>query len=307
MIEEVQRQLAALFAIDIGFHAVQANHLHLVLRTRPELTKTYDDDEVLRRWWIVARLKRTRNESIPPPTEEQLERERLRHTDLDSLRRRLSDVSWFMATLCEHLARRFNHESGKKGTFWEHRFGCRRLEKEGAILLCGIYVDLNPIRAGEALAPEEARYTSAYHRIQGRQSADGSRPSSPNLPGPDDWLCPLTIDEGDPSQLGAVPAQRPWRASDKGLIAISLEKYLELLDWTGRQLRSKTRQGSIPTSLAPILERLGIRAEHWLESVDGFDRRFGHIVGPLAELREAARRAGQHWFRGVRACAATFT
>ena len=61
VIEEVERQLAGLFAIDIGFHAEQANHLHLILRTRPDLAKTYSDDEVLRRSWIVARLKRTGN------------------------------------------------------------------------------------------------------------------------------------------------------------------------------------------------------------------------------------------------------
>ena len=165
-------------------------------------------------------------------------------------------------------------------------------------------MDLNPIRAGEASVPEEARYTSAYHRIQGRLLSE-SQPAPEGTAGADDWLCPLTIQEDDPSQLGAVRARLPWRASDKGLLAISLEKYLELLDWTGRQIRSPS-QGSIPASLAPILERLGIRAEHWTESVRRFDRRFGHIVGSLARLREAANRAGRHWFRGATACAALF-
>ncbi len=287
VIEEVERQLAGLFAIDIGFHAEQANHLHLILRTRPDLAATYLDDEVRRRWWILVRLKRTGNGRIEEPTAEELERERRRWPDVDVLRQRLADVSWFMGTLCEHLARRFNRESGTSGTFWEHRFGCRSLEDEAAILLCGIYVDLNPIRAGEATVPEEARYTSAYNRIQGMPQR-ASRPVAEGTAGPDDWLCPLTIQEDDPRQLGAVRAQLPWRASDKGLLPIRLETYLELLDWTGRQIGSK-RQGSIPSSLAPILERLGIQAEHWLEAVRGFDRRFGQVVGSLARLREAAQ------------------
>ena len=64
VIEEVERQLAGLFAIDIGFHAEQANHLHLILRTRPDLAATYLDDEVRRRWWILVRLKRTGNGRI---------------------------------------------------------------------------------------------------------------------------------------------------------------------------------------------------------------------------------------------------
>ncbi len=304
VIEEVERQLAGLFAIDIGFHAEQANHLHLILRTRPDLAATYLDDEVRRRWWILVRLKRTGNGRIEEPTDEDLERERRRWPDVDVLRQRLADVSWFMGTLCEHLARRFNRESGTSGTFWEHRFGCRSLEDEAAILLCGIYVDLNPIRAGEATVPEEARHTSAYNRIQGMPQR-ASRPVAEGTAGPDDWLCPLTIPEDDPRQLGAVRAQLPWRASDKGLLPIRLETYLELLDWTGRQIGSK-RQGSIPSSLAPILERLGIQAEHWLEAVRGFDRRFGQVVGSLARLREAARRAGRHWFRGATACATIF-
>ena len=305
VIEQVEQQLAALFAIDIGFHAEMANHLHLILRTRPDVAATYSEDEVLRRWWIVTRLKRTGSGQIEEPTEEQLARERNRARDIDMLRLRLADVSWFMGTLCEHLARRFNLESGKRGTFWEHRFGCRSLEDEAAILLCGIYVDLNPIRAGEACAPEAARYTSAYNRIQGWQQAQAGV-SAEHAAGPDGWLCPLTIPADDPAQLGPVPARLPWRASDKGLLSISLEKYLELLDWTGRQIRSKQLQASIPASLAPILERLGIRPEHWVQSVDTFDCIFGHVVGALNRLREAACRVGRRWFRGLAASAATF-
>ncbi len=218
VIEEVERQLAGLFAIDIGFHAEQANHLHLILRTRPDLAATYLDDEVRRRWWILVRLKRTGNGRIEEPTAEELERERRRWPDVDVLRQRLADVSWFMGTLCEHLARRFNRESGTSGTFWEHRFGCRSLEDEAAILLCGIYVDLNPIRAGEATVPEEARHTSAYNRIQGMPQR-ASRPVAEGTAGPDDWLCPLTIPEDDPRQLGAVRAQLPWRASRQRTLA----------------------------------------------------------------------------------------
>jgi hypothetical protein len=39
-------------------------------------------------------------------------------------------------------------------------------------LVCGIYVDLNRIRAGEALTPESSNRTSAYDRIGARQQRE---------------------------------------------------------------------------------------------------------------------------------------
>ena len=47
--------------------------------------------------------------------------------------------------------------------------------------------------------------------------------------------------------------------------------YLSLLDWTGRQLRAVSR-GTIPAQLAPILERLGVNGDGWVETVRHFGR-----------------------------------
>jgi hypothetical protein len=47
------------------------------------------------------------------------------------------------------------------------------------------------------------------------------------------------------------------RASNKGCLPMSFGEYLDLLDWTGRQLRDDKR-GAIPQELAPILQRLHI-------------------------------------------------
>jgi len=291
IIERVERMLARLFAIDICFQSEMANHIHLVLRTRPDIAAIYSDDELLRRWWIVTRLKRRGRDDVGEPTAEDLVAERAKWTDLDDLRRRLSDISWFMGALSEHLSRRFNRESGSSGTFWEHRFECRRLEDVGSVLVCGIYVDINPVRSGEVMLPEEARYTSAYHRIQALLGVAGDGP------GPDAWLCPLPLSEGD-DQLGVVPAASPWRASDKGLLPLTTTQYLEILDWTGRQIRNPN-EGSIPESMPPILERLGIRSESWLVTVVEFGRRFGHVVGSPERMRAAAIAAGRRWFRGT--------
>jgi len=68
---------------------------------------------------------------------------------------------------------------------------------------------------------------------------------------------------------------------------MTLEQYLLLLDWTGRQLK-KNKPGLIPPEFAPILERLGCEAELWILYVRDFRRVFRNEAGK-AENRKAFR------------------
>ena len=124
----------------------------------------------------------------------------------------------------------------------------------------------------------------------------------------DGWPCELTVDEradADLPSLNRTSTERPWRASEKGLLPIRLVDYLELLDSTGRMLREGKR-GAIPAHCAPILERLGIRQSLWTDLVTRFDRLFGAIVGPASRVAERAAAAGRRWYRGQANCAAAF-
>jgi hypothetical protein len=324
-IRKLEQQLARLFAIDIAFHAELRNHIHLILRTRPDIAQSWSDEEVVRRWLQIAQLKRGRRDEPTEPTEARICRELAREGRVDQLRRRLSNVSWFMGALCENVARRSNIEDGCSGHFWEGRFGSRDLADESAVLVCGIYVDLNPIRAGEAMAPEQARHTSAYDRIEGRkqrllaaQSAvarfrqgsvavpeESAGESSPEMP-PDGWLCELTLASGPGAEVrSGIPSATPWRASDKGILSLGLDEYLKLLDWTGRKIVSGKR-GAIPADLAPILDRLHIDGSFWLDAIESFDKKFGHVVASAAGLAEKAAQVGRRWFRGVTAATQLF-
>ena len=86
---------------------------------------------------------------------------------------------------------------------------------------------------------------------------------------------------------------------------MELTRYLSLLDWTGRQLRAGKR-GTIPDHLAPILERLRINGDGWLEMVRHFGRRFKRVVGRADSLTTAALRTGRRWFQGHRAARIAF-
>jgi hypothetical protein len=52
---------------------------------------------------------------------------------------------------------------------------------------------------------------------------------------------------------------------------MTVDEYLKLLDWTGRQVRLDKR-GAIPADLAPILDRLQITGELWVATVLPFRR-----------------------------------
>ena len=70
---------------------------------------------------------------------------------------------------------------------------------------------------------------------------------------------------------------------------MSLDRYLQLLDWTGRELRSDKR-GSIPKDLDPMLERLHCSRETWLDLVRNFRKRFRVEIGLPTTLPSVSTR-----------------
>jgi len=86
------------------------------------------------------------------------------------------------------------------------------------------------------------------------------------------------------------------RASQKGFLSCSLADYLQLLDWTGRQLRSGTR-GHTPKHLAPILSRIGLDGSGWCDLVGKFGRLFKRAAGTAEHLQAEATRRGQGWLQ----------
>ena len=86
---------------------------------------------------------------------------------------------------------------------------------------------------------------------------------------------------------------------------MTLEEYLTLLDWTGRQLRADKR-AAIPAELQPILARLQIQPERWVDAVEQYDRVFRTVVGRVESIRREALRRGRRWLQGLTAAAALF-
>ena len=180
-------------------------------------------------------------------------------------RERLCSLSWFMRCLNEPLARVANREDDCKGRFWEGRFRCQALLDEAALIRCMAYVDLNPIRAAVAKTPETSPHTSIAARIRQR----------------DKHLLPFVDNV----------------YHDEHAIPISQRDYLQLIDWTGRQLHPE-KSGRISTKLPPILVRLNVDSQQWIREMNHYGKWYYRAVGSMHAMDMYCQYLGQQWLKG---------
>ena len=257
--------LADQFAVALLGYAVMANHLHVVLRVDPNAASSWSDDEIARRWLALF-----------PPRGDASEIEFKRSTlignpeRLAQCRQRLGSLSWFMRCLAEPIARQANAEDQVTGRFWQGRYRCQALLDERAVLAALAYVDLNPIRTGITTELDRSAHTSVQRRI-----ADAAK---------------------QPAQLS-----QPLR-SMAGLVApclpLTLADYLQLVDWTGRQMRPDKR-GAISNHAPSILSRFDAAPERWATEVRGVGSSYWRAIGTANELIALAESLGQRWLKGL--------
>ena len=335
-IQQRMERLAGVMAVDVLGFSVMSNHIHLLLRIRPDVSAAWSDEEVARRWCQLHPGRRDESGASTEPDPAEIALLLADHEALAERRRRLSSLSHFMAALCEPIARRANKEDKATGRFWEGRFKSQAVLDEAALLACSVYIDLNPIRAGLAETPETSEFTGAYERIAARQQdmsaslavvpeaavAEAPQASAARKPAhwsigepatsrtamgdvrrADDWLSPISNADVRPF---AIEMPSPHRASQEGFLSLALDDYLALLDWTGRQTRAG-KTGVVPADLKPILERLQINAECWVDSVRGLGHRFHRAIGRASSMAARAAGSGKRWLHGLSASRMAFS
>jgi len=282
-IKERMDMLSQCFFVDVGSYAIMCNHFHLNIRIRPDLVNDASDEEIVERWWRLFPRISCITKKKPISVPESIRYEWLNDKKwLMERRRRLCSLSWFMRCLCEYVARKANMEDGVTGRFWEGRFKSQALLDDAAVLAAGIYVDLNPIRAGRAMTPEDSKYSSVQDRIR-------SMPATNNNPrdlSRGSFLSPI-YEKKSPEEDLVEP-----------FLDMKEEDYIELVDWYGRQL-VQGKRGSIPQHLPNIFERIGVKIKHDVNYLGGVFKKGSRAIGSESSLRRYASNIGQKWVHGV--------
>ncbi len=260
-------ELAQIYAVRVLAFSAMSNHMHLALHFDPTWVEAWTDREVAERW----NRQFPKADMTEAQQEDRIQAWLLKDSKIGNMRERLASVSEFMKYLSQPIARRANIEDDCTGKFWEGRFKCQRLLDEAAVLSAMVYVDLNPVRAAMAQDLEDSDYTSIQQRIRetARKLGCGGE------------------------QLKAV-AGVPGTAS----LSISIAQYLNLVDWTGRQMHPGKR-GRIEPERPRILDRLGLTDSSWTTQVKATESNFYRAIGAADSLIDYAKHIGQQWLQGI--------
>jgi REP element-mobilizing transposase RayT len=270
--------LSEVFAVDICAYAVMSNHYHLVVHVDKERADRWSVDEVITRWRGLFKGPEMVQRYVAGGALARFEMEQLGQL-VEQWRGRLSDISWYMRCLNEHLARRANMEDGCTGRFWEGRYKCQALLDEAAMVTAMAYVDLNPVRAGAASGLIDSEQTSVRQRLA--EIASGGRRVAATSP-------PVMRFAGE-LKGGLTPG-----------IPFNLQDYLDLVDWAGRVVRGD-KSGAMAADFPPLLAVLGVEPAEWLPSVTELQARFELVIGSPARIRHLAELNGRSFYRGYRA------
>ncbi|OYP28505.1 hypothetical protein [Rhodopirellula sp. MGV] len=332
--------LASVFAIDVLSYAIMSNHMHQILRNRPDVCATWTDEEVAIRWLRVYPGKRL-EEHLAEPNENDVKTLARNKKLIAIIRERLCDLSWFMRALSEPIARMANKQDECTGSFWEGRFKAQRIVDEAALLACSMYVDLNPVRAAIAENVEDFPHTSAFDRIKSRRGAEipsaafdlvairtdeagrkirettvdtlraEKKQKKKNPTGRrvrrDGWLSPIRLKPEKLTNDAEVHADG-LRSSNRGFLSVNWEAYWELLCWTAKQSVDGL-SAEIPKSLVTVVGKLGIDVTMWRDLVWHWPKFFGKssCVGRPDAVKEHARQTGRRHHHGQASSACCFT
>ncbi|MEC6797104.1 transposase [Photobacterium sp. S4TG1] len=278
------KQLSEVFCIDVCAYAVMNNHYHLVLKIDIQQQQALSPQEVISRWLQLFNGHPIAVDFVNNGDVD-IDKKQALSTLVAEWQLRLGSISWFMRCLNEEIARKANKEDECTGAFWEGRFKSQALLDEQALLSCMMYVDLNPIRAGLTTSLQDSDFTSIQQRIvEYNQTAIIKKTAS-------------NSSSVKHSKIGLLPFIGAEHQAKQIGIQFAFADYLELIDWTGRNIR-EDKKGLIPMNQPKLLQQMGVNAEAWLDNSDDFMEHYTNASGKWLRMCAFQQYFGGRWCKG---------
>ncbi|MFN5916849.1 MAG: hypothetical protein ACK48K_08830, partial [Planctomycetota bacterium] len=301
---DIMAHQSMFMAIEILRFAIMDNHVHFLLRTRPDIVRDWSDEEVAWNYLNLCPQNKRRRKvngkwqyEVVDPTQEDVDEIVGDRKKLKKLRKKLSSLSFWMQLLKQKVARRANAEVQKddvcKGAFWKGRFEMTVIHSREYLLTCAVYIDLNPFKARMTDSIEGYKYTSMhmqYRDMFNRMLMEGDLvPTEQNPLGefPESrMLNPIEfVEDNSPKGAQSQPAKpaesreafkrRRARCSDDGFLEINAKEYLEVLKWSMEQLAAQwheNQEGKILGLEHAVVRSHGMSLEVWKDRVTNFRR-----------------------------------
>ena len=140
------KNLSDIFFVEVFGFCIMGNHFHLLVKMKGG--GNYSNEEVKRRLSLFRKC----------------DMEVITDGQVPSFKEKFSNLSEFLKELKQRFSRYYNKSHQRRGYFWGDRFKSVIVETGDTLINCLAYIDLNPIRAGLAVIPEDYRWSSmGYH------------------------------------------------------------------------------------------------------------------------------------------------
>jgi len=126
------------------------------------------------------------------------------------------------------------------------------------------YVDVNPIRAKMANTPEQSKHTSIKQRITPSFSWGRALENNPDIN--HQYIHHFSL-------KSLVALEGNVKNLKQSGVLFSHNDYLRLVD-TKVRIQRQDKRGFIPDTFLPILQRLNIDADEWIENTQKFETNF---------------------------------
>jgi REP element-mobilizing transposase RayT len=313
---DIMSHQSMFMAIDILRFAIMDNHVHFLLRTRPDVVQSWSDEEVA--WSYLSlcpKYKRRRKVNgkweyeAQEPSECDIRDLVNDQKKLKKVREKLSSLSFWMQLLKQRVAKRANAEvqDGEvcKGAFWKGRFEMTVINTRAHMLTCSVYIDLNAYRARMTDSLMGYQYTSIYMQLKEALNAmllSGDLVATQEHPmgafPESGMLSPIEFREIGSEGLSSLEAEssavqtvesegfearkrarrKRLRCSDTGFLEITSKQYCELVEWSKEQLGAQ-RRGVVSGLEHAVVSSYGMSSAVWNDRLLHFRKMYREEAG----------------------------